>query len=158
MISLDHRYRQGGPPQEIWPRCFTYPPHGTLLPRRILLASPDCERVAARGHFLERYGYEVLSCCGVPSIERCFKGLAHFANCRQFVHLIICDVHLLDDALAGFIQSGQKKPDFPPLLLLAEPRDSQTNKYFHKIKHNGTLESTADAHGQVLLVRRWAPY
>jgi hypothetical protein len=158
MISLDHRFRQGDPPQVIWPRCFSYTPLGTLLPRRILLAEPDCERASARGHFFERYGYEVLSCCDVSSIKKCFQGMAHFANCRQFVNLIICDVHLLDDALAGFIQLGQTNADFPPLLLLAGPSDEVNGKYRDQIKHKGTLEGTVHAHDQVLMVRQWAPY
>ena len=158
MISLDHRFHQEDSPQSMWPRCFSYSPLGTLLPRRILLVEPDCERVAARGHLLERYGYEVLSCCDNSSIERCFRGMAQFANYRQFVNLIICDVHLLDDTLAELIQSGQTNADFPPLLLLAESGDPQAIKYRGQIKHDGTLGSTTDAHGQVLLVRQLAPY
>ena len=108
MISLDHRFRKGDSPQVIWPRCFCYTPLGTLLPRRIFLAEPDCEKASARGHLLERYGYEVLSCCDALSISKCFEGMAQYANCRKFVNLIMCDVSVLDETLTGFIQTTCK--------------------------------------------------
>ena len=161
MISLDHRFREGDTPQVIWPRCFRYTPLGTLLPRRIFLAEPDCERASARGHLLERYGYEVLSCCDVSSIKKCFQGMAQHANCRKVVNLIICHIHVIDETLTEYIQSGQASPDFPPLLLLSDQSDFQilnTLQEGNRIIYHDTLQGDADAHDQVLLVRQWAPY
>ena len=161
MISLDHRFHQGESPQVIWPRCFRYTPIGTLSPRRIFLAEPDCEKASARGHLLERYGYEVLSCCDVSSIKKCFQGMAQHATCRKFVNLIICDIRLIDSSLTHFIRSGQASVDFPPLLLLSGQSGFkllQNIKERKRIKYHDTLEGNADAHDQVLLVRQWAPY
>ena len=158
MISLEHRFRQGDSPQVIWPRCFRYTPLGTLLPRRIFLAEPDCEKASARGHLLERYGYEVLSCCDILSIKKCFEGMAQHANCRKFVNLIMCDVRVLDETLTGFIRTGQTNPEFPPLLLLSDSSFTPSRNYSDLINYQGTLQGEINAHEQVLLVRQWAPY
>ena len=161
MISLDHRFRQGDPPQVIWPRCFRFTPLGTLLPQRIFLAEPDCERAAALGHLLERYGYEVFSCCDVSSIKKCFQGMAQHANCRTFVNLVICDIRVIDETLTDYIQRGQACPDFPPLLLLSDQDSFQILnkiKKSNRIKYHDTIEGSADVHDQALLVRQWAPY
>ena len=161
MISLDHLFRQGDLPQVIWPRCFRYPAQGTLLPQRIFLAEPDCERASARGHLLERYGYEVLSCCNVSSIKKCFHAMAQHTTFRSSVNLVICDSRVIDETLTDSIQRGQACPDFPPLLLLSDPSGSQipnASKESNCIKYRDTLEFNADAYDQVLLVRQWAPY
>ena len=158
MISLDHRFLQGDSLQLIWPRCSRYSPLGTLLPRRIVLAEPDCEKASARGHLLERYGYEVLSCCHILSIKKCFQGMAQHAKCRNFVNLIMCDVRVLDEALTGFIQTGQTNPEFPPLLLLSDSNFTSSQNYSDLINYQGMVRGEINAHDQILLARQWAPY
>jgi len=158
MISLDRRNQQGDHPLENCSRSLAYRPHGTLLPRHILLAEADCERLSARGHILERYGYEVLSCGSSQSIERSLGWMSRFVNIREFVDLIICDVDLLNDAIVSLIHRGQQEPHFPPLLLITTSVDTQTLQQAQQIKHNGSLHNATDPHEQIVLVRRWAPY
>ena len=158
MISLDRRYQQGASLLDICAKSFLNHPHRTLLPRRILLAESDCERLAARGHCLERYGYEVLSCCGSQSVEKCLVWMSSPVDCNVLVDLIMCDVHLLNESIVRLIQNGQKQSHFPPLLLIVGRSDSPHTKGVNQLKSKGCLKRDEDPQGQMLLVRQWAPY
>jgi len=158
MISLDRRYQQGANLVDICSQSFRGRPRGTILPRRILLAESDCERLTARGHFLERNGYEVLSCSDTQSMEKCLGSLPHLTTCNLLADLIICDSCLLSESIVHLIRQGQRQPTFPPLLLIIGRGDGQGDGAIDQVHPKGCLSCDEDPRGQMVLVRRWAPY
>ena len=158
MISLDRRYQQGANLVDICSQSFRRRPRGTILPRRILLAESDCERLTARGHFLERNGYEVLSCSDTQSMEKCLGSMSGLTTCNLLADLIICDSCLLSESIVHLIRQGQRQPTFPPLLLILGRGDGQGNGPIDQVHPKGCLRCDEDRRGQMVLVRRWAPY
>jgi len=136
MISLDRRYQQGANLVDICSQSFRGRPRGTILPRRILLAESDCERLTARGHFLE----------------------PHLTTCNLLADLIICDSCLLSESIVHLIRQGQRQPTFPPLLLIIGRGDGQGDGAIDQVHPKGCLSCDEDPRGQMVLVRRWAPY